>query len=220
LLGAGITGLLMIYVVGTPVSIALDALTNWLNGMQESSAIILGIILGLMMAFDMGGPVNKSAYTFSVGLLDSEIFLPMAAVMAAGMTPPLGLALATVLFKDRFNHDEREAGKAAWVLGAAFITEGAIPFAAKDPFRVIPSIMVGSAVTGALSMLFGAQLRVPHGGIFVLPIPNAVTNLSMYIVAILIGTVVTAGMLYILKRPVTETTVATTARTAASPASK
>ena len=218
LLGTGITGLLMIYVVGTPVSVALNALTNWLNSMQESSAIILGIILGLMMAFDMGGPVNKSAYTFSVGLLDSDIFLPMAAVMAAGMTPPLGLALATTLFKNRFNHDEREAGKAAWVLGAAFITEGAIPFAAKDPIRVIPSIMVGSAVTGALSMLFGAQLRVPHGGIFVLPIPNAVTNLALYVVAILIGTVVTAGVLYVLKKPVTETTAA--ARAVVAPASK
>lgn len=218
LLGSAVTGLLMIYVIGTPVSAALDALTAWLQGMQESSAIVLGIILGLMMAFDMGGPVNKAAYTFSVGLLDSEVYLPMAAVMAAGMTPPLGLALATTLFKDRFNNDEREAGKAAWLLGASFITEGAIPFAAKDPFRVIPSIMVGSAVTGALSMLFGAQLRVPHGGIFVLPIPNAVTNLAMYVVAILIGTVITAGMLYILKRPVMETTTA--ARTAAAPASQ
>ncbi len=217
LLGSAVTGLLMIYVIGTPVSIALNALTNWLQGMQESSAIVLGVILGLMMAFDMGGPVNKAAYTFSVGLLDSEIYLPMAAVMAAGMTPPLGLALATVLFKNRFTKDEHEAGKAAWVLGASFITEGAIPFAAKDPFRVIPSIMVGSAVTGALSMLFGAQLRVPHGGIFVLPIPNAVTNLLMYIVAILVGTVVTAGMLYVLKKPLTETTPA---RVAAVPAGK
>lgn len=206
LLGSAITGLLMIYVVGTPVAAILAALTNWLNGMQQSSALILGLILGAMMAFDMGGPVNKSAYAFSVGLLDSEIYLPMAAVMAAGMTPPLGLALASTLFKDRFSQDEREAGKAAWVLGASFITEGAIPFAAKDPFRVIPSIMAGSAITGALSMVFGAQLRVPHGGIFVLPIPNAVTNLAMYVVAILIGTVVTAGMLYLLKKPLVETT--------------
>jgi PTS system fructose-specific IIC component len=207
----------MIYVVGTPVKIALDALTVWLNGMQETSAVVLGVILGLMMAFDMGGPVNKAAYTFSVGLIDSEIYLPMAAVMAAGMTPPLGLALATVLFKDRFTHDEKEAGKAAWVLGASFITEGAIPFAAKDPFRVIPSIMVGSAVTGALSMLFGCQLRVPHGGIFVLPIPNAVANLPMYIVAIIVGTIVTSGMLYALKKPVMEVT---TAKVAVAPASK
>jgi PTS system fructose-specific IIC component len=205
LLGSAVTGLLMIYVVGPPVAVALEWLTNWLNGMQETSALVLGIILGLMMAFDMGGPVNKAAYAFSVGLIDSEIYTPMAAVMAAGMTPPLGLALASLLFKDRFTNEEQEAGKAAWVLGASFITEGAIPFAAKDPFRVIPSIMVGSAVAGAISMAFGCALRVPHGGIFVLPIPNAVSNLPMYIVAILVGTVVTAAMLYVLKRPVTQT---------------
>jgi PTS system fructose-specific IIC component len=205
LLGAAVTGLLMIYVVGTPVKLALDALTAWLQGMQQSSAVVLGLIIGLMMAFDMGGPVNKSAYAFSVGLLASEIYMPMAAAMAAGMTPPLGLALASILFKDRFTHDEQEAGKAASVLGISFITEGAIPFAARDPFRVIPSIMAGSAVTGALSMLFGCELRVPHGGIFVLPIPNAVTNLPMYIVAILVGTLVTTGALYLLKKPLFET---------------
>ncbi len=202
LLGSLIVGLLMVYVVGAPVSRALQALTTWLTGMQNSSALVLGLILGAMMAFDMGGPVNKSAYAFSVGLLGSQIYGPMAAVMAAGMTPPLGLALATFLFKNRFTADEREAGKAAAVLGISFITEGAIPFAARDPFRVIPSIMTGSAVAGALSLLFGAQLRVPHGGVFVLPIPNAVTNLGMYVVAIVVGTLVTAGMLYLLKRPV------------------
>ncbi len=211
LLGSLVTGLLMFYVVGTPVSAALNALTGWLNGMQEGSAVILGLILGAMMAFDMGGPVNKSAYAFSVGLLDSQVYLPMAAVMAAGMTPPLGLALASYLFKNKFTADEREAGKAAAVLGISFITEGAIPFAARDPFRVIPSIMVGSAVAGALSMLFGAALRVPHGGVFVLPIPNAVSNLGMYIVAILVGTAVTAGMLYLLKKPVIEVETGETA---------
>jgi PTS system fructose-specific IIC component len=211
LLGAAVTGLLMIYVVGTPVKLVLDALTTWLQGMQQTSALILGLILGTMMAFDMGGPINKSAYAFSVGLIDSGLYTPMAAVMAAGMTPPLGLALATVLFKNRFTKDEQEAGKAAWVLGASFITEGAIPFAAGDPFRVIPSIIVGSGVAAAISMVSGCELRVPHGGIFVLPIPNAVTNLPMYIVAILVGTVVTAGMLYALKRPLT-------ARTATEPA--
>lgn len=202
LVGSAVTGLLMIYVVGTPVKIALDALTAWLSGMQETSALVLGLILGAMMAFDMGGPINKSAYAFSVGLIDAGLYAPMAAVMAAGMTPPLGLALATVLFKDRFTAEEREAGKAAWVLGASFITEGAIPFAAKDPFRVIPSIMVGSAVAGGLSMFFGCTLQVPHGGIFVLPIPNAVGNLPMYVVAILVGTVVTTAMLFLLKKPV------------------
>ena len=208
LLGSAVTGLLMIYVVGVPVKAVLDALTTWLSGMQQTSALILGLILGAMMAFDMGGPINKSAYAFSVGLIDSGLYAPMAAVMAAGMTPPLGLALATVLFKSRFTKDEREAGKAAWVLGTSFITEGAIPFAAGDPFRVIPSIIAGSGVAAAISMVFGCALRVPHGGIFVLPIPNAVTNLGMYIVAIVVGTVVTAGMLYVLKRPLTETTPA------------
>jgi PTS system fructose-specific IIC component len=183
------------------VSAALDWLTATLSGMQDTTAGLLGIILGLMMAFDMGGPVNKSAYAFTVGLIDVGVYAPMAAVMAAGITPPLGLALATVLFRNRFSKDEREAGKAAWVMGASFITEGAIPFAAKDPFRVIPSIMVGSAVAAALSMVFGCELRVPHGGIFVLPIPNAVTNLGLYVVAILVGTLVTTGMLFFLKRP-------------------
>lgn len=208
LLSTTIVGLLMYFVIGKPVSSVLAALTEWLKGMQGSSAFILGIILGAMMAFDMGGPVNKSAYAFSTGLLASNIFAPMAAVMAAGMTPPLGLALASMLFKNRFTAEEREAGKAAAVLGISFITEGAIPFAARDPLRVIPSIMVGSAVTGALSMIFGATLRVPHGGVFVLPIPNAVGNLLMYIVAILVGTAVTAGMLFLLKRPLDAATVA------------
>ncbi|ACL25758.1 PTS fructose transporter subunit IIC [Chloroflexus aggregans] len=202
LLSSLFVGLLMVYVIGQPVSSALNALTAWLQSMEQSSALVLGLVLGAMMAFDMGGPVNKAAYTFATGLLASQVTTPMAAVMAAGMTPPLGLALASLLFKDRFTVEEREAGKAAAVLGISFITEGAIPFAAKDPFRVIPSIMVGSAVAGALSMVFGATLAVPHGGIFVLPIPNAVGNLPMYIVAILAGTLVTAGMLYVLKRPI------------------
>lgn len=208
LLGSIVTGLLMFYVVGKPASAFNTGMTNWLTNLQDGSKVVLGIILGAMMAFDMGGPVNKAAYTFSVGLLGSQVYEPMAAVMAAGMTPPLGLALATVLFKDRFTTDEHEAGKAAAVLGISFITEGAIPFAARDPLRVIPSIMVGSAVTGALSMVFNAALRVPHGGVFVLPIPNAVSNLGLYIVAIVVGTAVTAGMLYLLKKPVGEAAVA------------
>lgn len=204
LLATAIVGLLMIYVIGAPVEAALTALTNWLNGLGTTNAVVLGIILGAMMAFDMGGPVNKAAYTFAVGLLASEIYAPMAAVMAAGMTPPLGLALATVVFKDRFNFEEQEAGKAAAVLGLSFITEGAIPFAAKDPFRVIPSLMIGSAVAGALSMAAGCGLVVPHGGLFVLFIPNAVVNLLMYIVAILVGTIVTTAALFFLKRPTAE----------------
>ena len=195
-----IVGLLMIYVIGSPMKAIMTSLTAWLTGMSSTNAVIFGAILGLMMAFDMGGPVNKTAYTFATGLLASNVFAPMAAVMAAGMTPPLGLALATVLFRDRFTKEEIEAGKAAWVLGASFITEGAIPFAAADPFRVIPSIMVGSAVTGALSMLFHIELRAPHGGIFVIPI--AVSNPLLYIGAIAVGTVVTALMIALLKKKV------------------
>ncbi|ADL70005.1 PTS system, fructose subfamily, IIC subunit [Thermoanaerobacterium thermosaccharolyticum DSM 571] len=195
-----IVGLLMIYVVGTPMKTIMTGLTNWLKGMGSTNAVIFGALLGLMMAFDMGGPVNKTVYTFATGLLASNVFMPMAAVMAAGMTPPLGLALATVLFRNRFTQEEREAGKAAWVLGASFITEGAIPFAAADPFRVIPSIMVGSAVTGALLMLFHIELRAPHGGIFVIPI--AISNPLLYIVAILIGMVVTALMIGLLKKKI------------------
>jgi fructose PTS system EIIBC or EIIC component len=204
LLSSLIVGLLMLYVVGTPVALLNQALINGLRGLQGTNAALLGLLIGLMMAFDMGGPVNKAAYAFSTGLLldpHNPVYLPMAAAMAAGMTPPLGLALATVLFKNRFTHDEKEAGKAAWVLGASFITEGAIPFAAEDPFRVIPSIMIGSAVTGALSALFGIGLHVPHGGIWVMFIPGVVSNIPLYILSILVGIVVTAGALFVLKRP-------------------
>jgi fructose PTS system EIIBC or EIIC component len=203
-LGSLLVGLLMIYVIGTPVAALLAMLTEALKSMQGSSALLLGAILGAMMAFDMGGPVNKAAYAFATGLIASQVYTPMAAVMAAGMTPPLGIALATKLFADRFTADEREAGKAAGVLGISFISEGAIPFAARDPLRVIPSLMVGSAVTGAISMAMGVELKVPHGGVFVLPIPNAVTNLGAYLVALAVGTVLTAVMLRVLKKPVTQ----------------
>lgn len=202
LLSTLIVGLSMIYLIGPPVKVALSSLEAWLTGMQKGSVLLLGLILGAMMAFDMGGPVNKAAYTFSVGLLSSKIYAPMAAVMAAGMVPPLGLALAATLFKNRFTADEREASMATFIQGIAFITEGAIPYAARDPLRVIPSIMVGGAVTGALSMLFGVQLLVPHGGVFVLPIPNAVTHLLLYIFSIAVGSMVTAGMLFLLKKQV------------------
>jgi len=200
LLSSLIVGLSMIYIIGKPVSALNKGMSNWLTSLSSGNAAILGLVLGLMMAFDMGGPVNKAAYTFAVGLLGSGIQAPMAAVMAAGMTPPLGLALATVIAKNKFTRQEIEAGKAAWALGISFITEGAIPFAAADPIRVIPSIMVGSGITGALSMLFKAKLAVPHGGIFVLPIPNAVTNLGLYFVSIIVGTIVTAIMVSALKK--------------------
>ncbi|WP_444455050.1 PTS fructose-like transporter subunit IIB [Rhodobacter capsulatus] len=203
LLSTAITGLVMVYVVGTPVAALLAAMTAFLQGLGTTNAVVLGLILGGMMAVDMGGPINKAAYTFAVGLLTSSTYAPMAAVMAAGMTPPLGLALATLVAKNRFTAEEREAGGAAAVLGLSFITEGAIPFAAKDPARVIPSIIVGSAITGALSMALGCQLVAPHGGIFVLAIPNAVTNLGLYALSIVIGTLVTTGLLIALKKPLT-----------------
>ncbi|WP_376794165.1 PTS fructose transporter subunit IIC [Thermogemmatispora sp.] len=205
LFGSLIVGLLMLYVIGTPVALLNQVLVNALKDLQGANAAVLGLIIGLMMAFDMGGPVNKAAYAFSTGLLldpHNPVYLPMAAAMAAGMTPPLGLALATLLFKNRFTPDEREAGKAAWVLGLSFITEGAIPFAANDPLRVIPSIMVGSAVTGALSAFFGCQLHVPHGGIWVMFLPGVVGNLPQYLLSIVVGTLVTTGMLFVLKRPI------------------
>jgi fructose PTS system EIIBC or EIIC component len=198
-------GLLMVYVIGGPVRAILDALTAFLNGMGTTNAILLGVLLGGMMAVDMGGPVNKAAYTFAVGLLGSQVYTPMAAVMAAGMTPPLGLALATLVARNRFTAAEHDAGKAAIVLGLSFITEGAIPFAAKDPLRVIPSCIVGSAFTGALSMLFHCQLRAPHGGVFVLAIPHAVSHLLLYGVAIVAGTIVTAAAVILVKKPIVET---------------
>ena len=209
LLGSTIVGLLMIYVIGTPVAEALSAMTIWLKGMQTSNAIVLGAIIGAMMAFDMGGPVNKAAYTFATGLIataDNAVYGPMAAAMCAGMTPPLALALATKLFRDRFSEDEREAGNAAFFLGISFITEGAIPFAAKDPLRVIPSLMIGSAVAGMISMGLGVEQRVPHGGIFVLPIPNAVTHLGGYVIALVVGTIVSTVALRVLKPKLIEAT--------------
>lgn len=197
-----VVGLVMIYIVGEPVGYINESLKAFLEGMSGSNAILVGLIIGLMMAFDMGGPVNKAAYTVSVGLLATGVTGPIAAAMAAGMTPPLGIFLATILAKNRFEASEHQAGKAAGVLGICFITEGAIPFAVKDPFRVIPSLMAGSAVAGAMSMAFGCTLAAPHGGIFVLAIPNAVTNLSMYAISIIAGTIVTAVALIILKKPI------------------
>jgi PTS system fructose-specific IIC component len=182
----------------------MESLTAFLQGMGSTNAVLLGLLLGGMMAVDMGGPINKAAYAFSVGLLTSDTFTPMAAVMAAGMTPPLGISIATFVGRNRFTKAEQEAGKAAGVLGLSFITEGAIPFAAKDPLRVIPSMVLGSAVAGAISMYFGCGLRAPHGGVFVLAIPNAVSHLGWYAVAIAAGTIVTTIALLIAKRPLTE----------------
>ncbi|CAO4173564.1 fructose-specific PTS transporter subunit EIIC [Methylorubrum populi] len=200
LLATTITGLLMVYVVGVPVAAILAALTDWLKGMQGASALVLGLVLGGMMAVDMGGPINKAAYASAAALLSSGVDAPMAAVMLGGMTPPLGIALATRLFPNRFTGPEREAGGAAAVLGAAFITEGAIPFAAADPLRVIPSMVAGSAVAGAIALTSGVTLKVPHGGLFVLPIPNAVTNVPGALIALAAGTVVTGVLVGLLKK--------------------
>lgn len=194
-------GLALFYVLGTPIALVNTAVADFLSSLSGGSAIILGLILGTMMAFDMGGPVNKAAYAFGTStLVAGQGSAVMAAVMAGGMVPPLGIGLATFLFAKKFNEDQKEAGKAALVLGASFITEGAIPFAAADPGRVLPSIMVGGAVAGAVSMGLGATLAVPHGGVFVL---FAVTNIIQYVIAIVAGSVVTAGLLGILKKDLT-----------------
>ena len=200
LVGTAFIGLLMYYFIAHPVAEAQGALETWLKSLQGSSALLLGALLGGMMAIDMGGPVNKAAYLFSSGLIASDVLGPMAATMAAGMTPPLAIFCATILFKNRFTEEERQAGKAAGVLGLSFITEGAIPFAAKDPLRVIPALMIGSAVTGALSMVFGCGLRAPHGGIFVLFIPNAVVHVWAYALAIIVGTAVSTACLGAFKK--------------------
>ncbi|WP_027417247.1 PTS fructose transporter subunit IIABC [Aneurinibacillus terranovensis] len=201
LFGILLTGLCMIYLISPPVAYINQALSVWLQNMGTGNAVILGIILGAMMAFDMGGPINKAAYTFGIAMIANKNYLPHAAIMAAGMTPPLGLALATTLFKHKFTPQEREAGKTAYVLGATFITEGAIPFAAADPTRVIPAAMLGSAVAGGLSMFFRCTLPAPHGGIFVLPV---VGNVGWYIVSIIAGTIVTALTVNALKKRVEE----------------
>ncbi|MEV7152053.1 fructose-specific PTS transporter subunit EIIC [Streptomyces sp. NPDC093084] len=207
LISSAIVGFLMFVVIGKPIASAQKGMTDWLNGLTGSNAVLLGALLGLMMCFDLGGPVNKVAYTFATAGIavsnpsDSAMKI-MAAVMAAGMVPPLAMALATTVRGRLFTATERENGKAAWVLGASFISEGAIPFAAADPLRVIPSSMVGGALTGALSMAFGATLRAPHGGIFVVPL---IGNPFLYLIAIAAGVCVSTALVVVLKslrRPV------------------
>ena len=195
------TGLVMIYVVGKPVAGMLEGLTHFLDSMGTTNAILLGVLLGGMMCVDLGGPINKAAYAFSVGLLASQSYAPMAATMAAGMVPPIGLGIATLIARRKFAQTEREAGKAAMVLGMCFISEGAIPFAAKDPLRVIPASVLGGALTGALSMYFGCKLMAPHGGLFVMLIPNAINHALLYLLAIVAGSVLTAVVYAVIKRP-------------------
>ncbi|WP_186577085.1 PTS fructose transporter subunit IIABC [Aquibacillus kalidii] len=191
-------GMTMFFVIDKPVGWFNTALGDWLQGMGSTNAIILGIILGGMMAIDMGGPVNKAAYTFGIAMIADGFLTPHAAIMAAGMVPPLGIALATFLFKKKFTKEERDAGKTNIVMGLSFITEGAIPFAAADPGRVIPSIVAGSAVAGALSMAFNIGTQAPHGGIFVIGLVQG--SALLYLLAILAGTIVSALMLGILKK--------------------
>ncbi|MFP5312716.1 MAG: fructose-specific PTS transporter subunit EIIC [Actinomycetes bacterium] len=203
---------LMFLVLGGPIAGLTTALNNWLSGMTGASAVVLGIILGLMMCFDLGGPVNKVAYAFAVAGLSAGSatnqapWQIMATVMAAGMVPPLAMALATVLDKKLFSLAERENGKAAWLLGASFISEGAIPFAAADPLRVIPASMLGGALTGALTMAFNVTSQAPHGGMFVF---FAIGNFAMFVVSILAGTVVSALAVVGLKRWAVKKTVDT-----------
>ncbi|WP_236700260.1 PTS fructose transporter subunit IIC [Allosalinactinospora lopnorensis] len=204
LVASFVTGLVMFLILGRPLEALMSGLSSWLGSLTGGSLILLGAVLGLMMAFDMGGPVNKVAYTFATAGLatvgttsgDAVEFTIMAAVMAAGMTPPLGLALATVVWRRLFTPAEVQNGKAAWLLGASFITEGAIPFAAADPLRVIPSLMVGSGVAGGLVAASGATLRAPHGGVWVIPL---IGSPLMFLAAIAAGSVVTALAVWALK---------------------
>ncbi|APV35571.1 fructose-specific PTS transporter subunit EIIC [Acinetobacter soli] len=200
LLGTLSVGLIMYYVVGSPVAQIFEMMKDFLNNMGTTNAVLMGIVLASMMCIDLGGPINKAAYAFTVGLLTTNTYMPMAATMAGGMVPALGMALATFFAKNKFNTSERDAGKAAFVLGLCFISEGAIPFAAKDPMRVIPTCIAGGAVTGALVALFHCELVTPHGGVFVLLIPNAINHAWLYLIAIAAGSLVTGLSYALLKR--------------------
>ena len=197
--GILVMGLLMIFIVEPIMGGINTGLNNALTGMGSSSKVILGIVLGGMMAIDMGGPFNKAAYVFGTAAIAAGNYDIMAAVMIGGMTPPCAIALATLLFKDKITKEERDAGPTNFIMGLAFITEGAIPFAASDPLRVLPSCIIGSAAAGAISMAFNCTLMAPHGGIFVFPV---VGNAVMYLVALVVGTVISAVMLGLLKKKV------------------
>ncbi|CAH0143264.1 PTS system fructose-specific EIIABC component [Peribacillus sp. Bi96] len=195
--GMLITGLIMLFLINEPVTAINMGLTNWLQGLSGTNAIFLGLILGGMMAVDMGGPLNKAAFTFGLAAIEAQSFGPHAAVMAGGMVPPLGIAFATTFFKSKFTEMERKSGFTNYFMGASFITEGAIPFAAADPLRVIISSVIGAATAGALSMAFNVTLPAPHGGIFVIPLVN---HPFLYLLAILIGSLITALLLGFWKK--------------------
>ena len=203
LISITVTGLVMVFLVETPITALLNLLTNFLNGLDQTSGVLFGLLIGVMMAADMGGPINKAISTFSIGLMSAGVYAPIAAAMVAGMVPPLGLALATVLFKSKFTEEEITSGKSCWVLGASYITEGAIPFAVADPLRVIPSLMAGSAVAGAISLGVGVTSMAPHGGVWVMFIPNVISNIFVYLLAIALGTITTAVMVGLLKKKIT-----------------
>ena len=201
LLGVGLTGFLM-FLINIPMAAINTGLNNFLSSLSGSSAVLLGLLVGGMMAVDMGGPVNKAAYVFATGTLAESVSsggsIVMAAVMAAGMVPPLAVFVATVLFKDKFTQEERDSGLTNIVMGLSFITEGAIPFGAADPARAIPSFIAGSALTGALVGLAGLKLMAPHGGIFVIALTS---NPLLYILFVLIGAVVSGILFGLLRKP-------------------
>ncbi|GAA6326203.1 PTS fructose transporter subunit IIABC [Fusobacterium ulcerans] len=201
LFGIFITGALMYGVIIDPIAALNTGVTNFLETLGTGNLILLGAVLAGMMAVDMGGPVNKSSFTFGIAMIAAGNYAPHAAVMAGGMVPPLGIALATTFFRNKFTKDEREAGKVCYIMGLSFITEGAIPFAASDPIRVIPASVIGAAIAGGLSMFFGVLLPAPHGGIFVFPV---VTNPVMYLISVVIGSLVTAFILGAWKKTVNE----------------
>ena len=201
LLGIFIVGVIMQFIVEPPIGALNTAINNGLNGLNGASAVVLGVLLGGMMAVDMGGPVNKAAYVFGTASIAAGSYNIMAAVMIGGMVPPLAIALATIFFKNKFTAEERKAGPTNFIMGLSFITEGAIPFAASDPLHVLPACVVGSAVAGGLSMAFGCTLMAPHGGIFVVP---TIGNPLMYLVALVIGAFIACGLLGLLKKKVSE----------------
>jgi len=196
LFGIFITGTIMYTVILGPVAALNNGMTAMLQNMGTGNLVLLGVVLAGMMAVDMGGPVNKAAFTFGIAMISAGNYYPHAAVMAGGMVPPLGIAIATTVFKNKFTKEEKDAGKTCYIMGASFITEGAIPFAASDPARVIPSCIIGSAIAGGISMFGKVQLPAPHGGIFVIPV---MTNPIMYIVAVLVGSFITAALIGFLK---------------------
>ena len=201
LLGIFLIGVIMQFVVEPPIGALNTAINNGLNGLNGASAVVLGVLLGGMMAIDMGGPVNKAAYVFGTASIAAGNYNIMAAVMIGGMVPPIAIALATIFFKNKFTAEERKAGPTNFIMGLSFITEGAIPFAASDPLHVLPACVVGSAVAGGLSMAFGCTLMAPHGGIFVVP---TIGNPLMYLVALVIGAFIACGLLGLLKKKVSE----------------